>query len=246
MNIAWITHRDWDRSGGAEMADHDMVDRRPDGIEIMAIKPGGVAEDLEDFDRIIVSGLAGYSAKELNLLQEFKDKMTFWIHDSQFAGHWFYTVPKNLIFVSPTHIKHDLSKIVGFPDKQVHVNPGWMNVEEILVLTAKKRAGALWAHRPVWQKGLDMAVVWAEQNNEVLDVLVGRQRPEVLASMRKHKYFILLPHEFDSGPRTVMEATLTGAECITNQNVGQFDEPIDELAERLSNADKHFWEVVLS
>jgi hypothetical protein len=225
-----------------------MVSRRPDGIEITAISPGGVAEDIEEFDHIIVSGLWGYSPRELNMLQDFGDKTTFWVHDSQFAGHWFYTAPKNLIFVSPTHIQNDLKRIPNFPDKRVHVNPGWMDVNEIFhgVTRPMIRKHALWAHRPAGHKGLDLAVDWAKENNVLLNVVVGRPRSEVIQQMWYHRYFVLLSHIFDSGPRAVIEAQLTGAELIINDNVGWYDEPVDELAERVSRADKDFWEVVLS
>lgn len=248
MKIAWVTHRDWDYyAGGAEAVDFDMANHRPDDVEITVIWPGGVHEDIGEFDHIIVTGLYGFSSRELNLLQDHRQKLTFWVHDSQFAGHWFYTIPKHLIFASPPHIEHDLAKIPGFGDHTVHVNPGWMDVDEIMhTQGSASREDALWAHRPVAHKGLDLAVEWATENKVRLDVLVGRPRLEVIDALWTHRYFVLLSHIFDSGPRSVIEAQLTGAELIINDNVGWFDESTDELAKRVDRADKDFWEVVLS
>lgn len=248
MNVAWITHRIWDPSlGGAEAADFDMANRRPDGVEITVVWPGGIAADLEEFDRIIVSGIYAFSSRELNALQAYKDKMTFWVHDSQFAGHWFYTVPNKLIFVSEQHQIHDMAKLPGFEPPHSFINPGWMDVAEIEVLrTNTREEAALWAHRPAPQKGLDAAADWAKSQGVRLDVLVNRPRDEILRAMWAHRYFVMLPHIFDSAPRAVIEAQLTEAELIINDNVGWFNESTNTLAERMTNADKEFWEVVLS
>lgn len=249
MNVAWITHRrDWDSLGGAEMCDRLMAVRRPSGIKLTVMFPGGVDQDLWDFDHVIVSGFYGFSARELNIIQDVGHKTTMWVHDSQMLGHWLYTVVKNLIFVTPMHRDHDLKPLIGFENPNVYINPGWMDIEELMASEQDfmDRKNALWAARPAGHKGLDLAVDWAKEHDVRLDVLVGRPRSEVLQAMSRHQYFVLLSHIFDSGPRAVIEAQLLGCELVLNDNVGWFDEPPVDLAARLQRADLEFWEVVTS
>jgi hypothetical protein len=243
MKLAWLTHREWGRTGGAEICDYDMAMRRPDGVEPTIMFPGGVDEDLYDFDKVLVTGFYGFSARELNLVQDVGHKTAMWLHDSQMQGHWLYEVVKDLIFVTPMHEAHDLKGV--HIRGATHVNPGWMDIEEIYALGGPRK-DALWAHRPVGHKGLDLAVEWALAKGVQLDVLVGRPREEILEAMAAHKYFVLLSHIFDSGPRAVMEAQLLGCEIVINDEVGWFNESPEELAARLQRADKEFWEVVLS
>jgi len=247
MNIAWLTHREWGQSGGAEMCDYDMAMRRPDGVKLTVMFPGGVTDDLPDFDRVVVTGWYGFSRRELNLIQDVAHKTTLWVHDEQMKGHWLYEVASNIIMASPAHAKNDLEGVTI--RGKVHVNPGWMDIDEIFDIAAeapRERYMALWAARPVPHKGLDLAAKWSHDNNVPLEVLVGRPREYVLRKMTEREYFVLLPHIFDAAPRTVMEAQLLGCELVINEKVGWFDETQEELAARLTSADKDFWEVVLS
>jgi hypothetical protein len=244
VNVAWITHRKWEPVGGAEMCDIDMAMRRPENVKLTVMWPGGIGDDLPDFDHVIVSGWYGFSSRELNRIQDVAHKTTIWAHDSQMNGHWLYSVCHNLVFSSKQHMAHDLE---GMEYKgRTFVNPGWMDMDEIYSIMGGDRDGALWAHRPIPHKGLDLAAEWALENDVRLDVLVGRPRKEVLEAMASHKYFVLLSHIFDSGPRSVMEAQLLGCELVINDNVGWFNESPAELASRLHTADKQFWEVVIS
>lgn len=249
MKVAWLTHREWDRSGGAEAADMDMVGQRPSDVEVTVIRPGGLfRDDLRTFDRIVVTGLFGFASRELNWLQDVNQKVSFWVHDSQFAGHWFYDIPKNVIFVSNHQAKHDIKALPGWQPKYWQINPGWMDVNEILGTprtVTVLRQHALWAHRPVQHKGLDLAVDWAKEKGVRLDVIVGREPQEVWSAMAEHEYFVLLSHIFDPCPRAVMEAQLLECEVVLNDKVGWFDESPYDLANRLQNAGDAFWSVVL-
>ena len=249
MNIAWLTHREWTAdAGGAEAADFDMVARRPKEANITIFWPGGVDESLHDYDRIIVSGFYGFNSRELNIVQDVGHKSLLWLHDSQMTSHWLYTAVSTLIFCTPQHRDHDLSFQPGFVPKRVEINPGWMDPQDVVGIEldpGEDRTDALWAHRPVEHKGLDLAAEWARRNDIRLNVLVGRPRAQVLRAMWANRYFVLLSHIFDAGPRAVMEAQLAGCELIINENVGWFDESWEVLAQRLSTADQHFWDVVM-
>jgi hypothetical protein len=108
-----------------------------------------------------------------------------------------------------------------------------------------KQKYALWAHRPEPHKGLDRAVEWAEQNHVDLEVVVGRPQEYVRHMMQLASHFVLLSHIFDPGPRSVMEAQLCGCELVVD-NVGYWDEPPEQLRERIDKADQAFWSLVLS
>lgn len=251
MKVAWLTHREWNPEvGGAEAVDISAATDRPKGIDLTVFWPGGVDETLLDFDRIVVSGFYGFSARELNFVQDVGHKTTLWLHDVQMTGHWLYTVVNTLIFSSPQHQEFELDNQPSLEPKRALINPGYMDVEEINEgvsdLQYGQRHDALWAHRPVVHKGLDLAVEWAKENDVVLDVLVGRPRQQVWRAMAQHQYFVLLSHIFDAGPRAVIEAQLLGCELVLNDNVGWFDESIPELRDRLSRANDELWEAVLS
>ncbi len=251
MKIAWLTHRQWDPDiGGAEAVDLSAAMNRPEGTEITVIWPGGVDENLLDYDRIVVTGFYGFSSRELNFVQDVGHKTILWLHDSQMTSHWLYTVVGTLIFGSPQHQEFELKNQPGFEPKRTFINPGYMDVDEVYAgkddLQFGERENALWAHRPVAHKGLDLAVEWAKENDVILDVLVGRPRQQVLRAMAQHRYFVLLSHIFDASPRAVIEAQLLGCELVISDNVGWFDEPIPELRDRVSRANDEFWEAVLS
>lgn len=248
MKVAWLTHRKWERTGGAEAADIDMVNQKPKDVEVTVINPGGLSEeDLHSFDHFVITGMYGFASRELNRLQTVSDELTFWVHDSQFAGHWFYDIPTNVIFSSNQHADHDIKALPGWAPKYWQINPGWMDVDEILATprtVSVLRQHALWAHRPVQHKGLDLAVEWAKEKGVRLDVLVGRAQYDVWAEMAHHEYFVLLSHIFDSCPRAVMEAQLLECELVLNDKVGWFNESPHDLANRIRGAGDAFWGVV--
>lgn len=244
MKVAWVTHRDWDaKAGGAEAADYETVRRRPGDLKVTVIWPGGVDDELEEFDKVVVSGLYGFSSRELNRLA--KTKPVFWIHDMQFTGHWFYTSANKLIFLTPRHQEVELKKLPKSVPYNTFVNPGPMDMSG-LSPAREKQDFALWAHRPEAHKGLDLAAAWAKDNNVKLEVLVSRPRSEVIQQMRIAKYFVLLSHIFDPGPRAIMEAQLCGCELVINDNVGFFDVSREELQVKLMTAAHDFWEIALN
>jgi hypothetical protein len=247
MKIAWVCHRDiLEGKGGAEESDFEMLRYcRPDDLDITQIKPGGVGT-LEEFEKVIVTGWYGYSARELNAIA--RRKPVLWAHDAQMSGHWLYEEASTIICLTPQHMEYELEKNPALPPERFTLNCGWMNAARIQGFASETREGraALWAHRPVPHKGLDLALEWAQENDVRLDVLVGRPQDEVLRSMATHEWFVLMSYIFDPGPRSVIEAQLLGCKLAVNDNVGgYFDYDDDKLAKMLMSNGQSFWEVAL-
>lgn len=243
MKIAWVTHRLLFQGfiGGAEMADETMIRRRPEGVDVTLIAPGGVAHDLSTFDRVVVSGLGGFTQGELDIVAGCAP--TVWVHDSETTGHPLHRKAGNLICLTPQHLEREREKLLT-PDERCWINPGWMDTS--LLYPVSKNPIALWAHRNVPHKGLDRARQWAEENNIELKVLTDAPQEQVWEEMRSAAYFILLSYIFDAGPRSIIEAQLCGCSIIAENVGGFFDEDEHQLRERINRADKDFWEVVLS
>lgn len=218
----------------------DMLERRPKGIDITLVKPGGIRPDLKDYDRVVATGFADYTARELNELSRLTPIL--WVHDAQFSGHWVYEEATKIIVLTPQHLEYELEKNPRLNREQFIINPGWMDTGGMIPGT--KLDQALWAHRAEPHKGLDNAESWAKEHDVELVVMVGRPHSEVIHEMKHSKYFILLSHIMDPGPRSVMEAQLCGCKIIANDKVGWFDEAPEDLNTRLLNADKAFWEAI--
>lgn len=243
--VAWVTHRPWDpENGGAEAADRDMVIRKPSEVEVTVMWPGGVAEDIVDFDAVVVTGWYAFTSLELNTIAQAKPYL--WVHDVQMSGHWLYEDARKVICLTPAHAEYEKSKIPSLSSPLV--NPGFLDPEEVFIHQRKgqRKLDALWAHRPVPGKGLDLASQWAQDHGQNLTVMVGRPRHEVLEAMWLHNNFVLLPHEFDPGPRAILEAQLAECNLVINEEVGWFDMSTTELANLVSQADKIFWDWVLN
>lgn len=238
MKVAWVTHRPFDDFGGAERADRMMLERRPDGVDVTLIRPGGVDEDLADYDRVVVAGVHGFSSGELHILARLKPIV--WAHDMQYTGHWLYDEADVFIALNEMHLnwEKEKSKLL-----RVHttVNPGWMDTTN-LVPSVKEPNTALWAHRNIAHKGLTAAMSWADSKGVQLEIMTNRPHGEVIEKMKDSQYFVLLSEIQDPGPFAVMEAQLCGCELVTH-NVGYWLD-VDELRTTLDNADKHFWGLV--
>lgn len=238
MRIAWVTHRSFDDTGGAERADRMMLDRRPDDVKVTLIGPGGVADDLEDYDRVVVAGMYGFSSSELRILSRMSPVV--WAHDMQFTGHWLYDEASIFIALNATHLKWEKEK-ARFKRPQIEINPGWMDTNLCYALT-KSPGSALWAHRNISHKGLGRAIEWADATGADLEIMMNQPHQKVLEAMRVAEQFVLLSEIRDPGPFAVMEAHLCECKLVLD-NVGVWEDR-DELRETLNNADKHFWGLV--
>lgn len=248
MNIAWVSHRDYTWThGGAEQADLEVLAKRPDGVKITQIKPGGVGGDLDEFDRVVVTGFYGYSARELNIIARYRPLLK--AHDVQMSGHWLYEEASHVICLSPDHVDYEINKNPLLTKDKFVVNPGTLgDLDKIRFVEEEDKFKdlAVWAARPVPSKGLDNAAAWAEEHNIYLTVLVSRPHDEVLDYMADAEYFVLLPHEFDPYPRTVREAQLSGCRVVINDQVGIMDVDREELLRITLNSADDFWKLVMA
>ena len=238
MRVAWVTHRPFDDFGGAERADRMMLLRRPEDVQVTVVRPGGVDEDLGEFDRVVVAGVYGFSSGELRILARLKPIV--WAHDMQFTGHWLYDEAEHFIALNAVHLEWEKEKSL-FKRTKLHINPGWMDTAELFP-GEKVELTALWAHRNIDHKGLDLAMKWADEGPMELEILIDRPREEVITAMRRAMYFVLLSKIQDPGPFAVMEAQLCGCKLILD-SVGSWPDA-DELREVLNNSDKDFWGLV--
>jgi hypothetical protein len=239
MRVAWVTHRAFDDFGGAEWADRQMLMRRPEDVQVTLVRPGGVDEDLREYDRIVVAGLYGFSSLELRILSRLKPIV--WAHDMQFTGHWFYDEAEIFIALNEVHLGWEKEKS-RFKRTQLEVNPGWMDTADLQDEFPHLSNTALWAHRNIDHKGLDRAIQWADETGTELEILMDRPREDVIANMKVRESFVLLSKIRDPGPFAVMEAQLCGCKLVLD-NVGSWADT-DELREALNNADKHLWGLV--
>jgi hypothetical protein len=216
-----------------------MLQHRPEGVDVTIIRPGGVDEDLVEYDAIVVAGLFGFSTGELHILARLKPIV--WAHDMQFTGHWLYDEAKHFIALNQMHLDWEKEKTL-FKRTELHLNPGWMDTTDLESNDPKVYGSALWAHRKIDHKGLDLAIQWANDKGVELTILSDSPREMVIEQMRLNQYFVLLSKIRDPGPFSVMEAQLCGCELVLD-NVGYWPDGY-ELREKLSTADKDFWGLV--
>lgn len=243
MKIAWVSDRNIpEGQGGAEAADRDMLDARPEGTEITLVGPSGVGSDyLDEFDHIVVTGFYFFSSQELNEIA--RHDFVLWAHDVQMAEHWLYESAKTIVCLTEQHKDYQLDVNRQLNRGKIVLNPGTLSMAN-QCWPGDKEDFALWAHRDIAHKGEDLAHEWAKAKGVNLQVYKNVSREETIERMRVAKYFILLSHIFDPGPRSVMEAQLCGCDLILNDNVGYWDVHPETLRLMLENAASHFWEVV--
>lgn len=222
------------------MADHDMVSRCPAGVELTHVRPG---ESLEGYDRVIASKMEDFR-RDPYLLDHVTVPTTFWLH-----GIVHTAIPKDQLQIFGQTL-NECRVVVCSPmglaieeewldPLEWSVNPGWMDTTQFR--SEEKVRRALWAARPDPVKGLPEAIDWCSRNDFDLHVVMDVSRELVLQRMAESSHFILLSTIPDVGPRAVIEAQLSGCELIVNDNVGVFDEPMDELRARIDRADTEFW-----
>lgn len=245
MKVAWVTHRNLHSEvGGAEAADREMIERRPDGVEVLIVSPGGVGPDLMDeVDKVIATGFYGFTSREMNELGRMNP--VIWSHDTMYSGHWIMLEASKLILLTPQHEEYERQKnpMIQAP---VFLNPGHLDTANLHFPDMPRQPWALWAHRPTPGKGLDLAAEWSTETGNRLLVMVNEPRPVVIDAMKTSSWFVLLSHDMDPGPRAVMEAQLCGCKLAINDNVGFYDEDPDQLRARLDTAAQDFWEVALN
>jgi len=240
--VAWVTHTSLFTGyiGGAEMADEAMIRRAPVGVNVTVMHPQNLPDDLESYDRVVISGMVGLDIESIERLIAMSP--VSWLHHQQEPMallRWLYEGSSYVVTLTPQHEEIERRWL---PNARFAMNPGWFDTTECVNLG--KSMDALWSHRDVWHKGLELAKDWAQKNDADLTILTDAPRMQVLNMMAIHRRFVLLSEIFDAGPRSVMEAQLSGCELVVNENVGWFDEPVPQLRKRIEAADTEFWRLV--
>lgn len=233
--VLWLTHRDpASEIGGAEMMDAAMWTKANSPIRH---KKRPSENTINEYDHVVITGTKGWLESDVDAVVN-RD-FVYWPHDIEEDKAPLYDQARVVICSSPHHGQWVKDH---YNPRHVVLNPSWFDTDKIQ--PANKVHDALWAHRKVGHKGMDLAYEWAEREGAELTVVWNQPRDVILRLMSCHRRFVLLSKIFDTAPRAVMEAQLSGCEPIINDNVGWWDEHPDALRQRIDRADKDFWEVV--
>ena len=245
--IAWVSHhlpdKDGKLVGGAEMTDQTFLADAP--TEVKIITPDNWQEAL-DFDKIVITGTDKLSPVAMKTLAEKNPVVA--VHHLQtktYERGLLMSSASRLICRTPRHLELELSWTNPKKSSWV-VSP--LDPNEFTI--KPKEDFALWAARLHPQKGPMQAMDWASQNLIPLLMLYNKPRELVLEYMSRAKHFVLLPQGFDSEPRSIVEAVLSGCQVHTNDMAGitsikNWDNP-DVLAKLVSEAKELFWDNVLA
>lgn len=247
MRVAWVANHQIGQGviGGAEMADEAMIARAPRGVEVTHHR---YAPLREHYDRVVVTRPDNMGPDEAACLVEHEPVL--WPHGvmadvAPASAKVLLPAARAFVALSPQHLTWERDHWGDLLPSVCAVNPGWFDVTECRP-AAEKQDIALWPHRDIWHKGLRQAVAWARTRGVPLRVMSDRPRERVLEAMGVSRWVVLLSLIRDPGPRTVIEAQLSGCEVVVNEMVGYFAEPPEVLSRRIARADADFWEVVLS
>ena len=232
VKVAWLTHHvpqadaDWllpGGVGGAEMTDATMISNAPESVSVTVVLPDQWEQALE-FDRVVITGTDLLPDNALRRLAECRPIV--WVHHKQMpsaARQVLFAAADPFVTMSEAHswVEAAWSGVVSqwcHGDISVDVEP------------QEKQHAALWSARNHPQKGLLAARLWSRSMNLPLTELSGVDRSEVLEAMAVHEWFVFLPQDFDSCPRTLIEAEFAGCTIHTNDKAGRRDPgPIDEV-----------------
>lgn len=240
MKVAWVCHHDLTFRGGAEMTDVDMISRAPDGVEVDVVHPRDYAR-LASCDRVVVSRLEEASAQACDFIAG--TSPVFFSHGDVLPR----TAPvKKVVLASRPFIAQtplSLAHIRQWVGAEVGVTMvPYMDMAGIRI--RRKENFALWPHRNVEHKGLDLAQRWAAEKGVELRVMSGRPRAEVLDVMSRAKMVVLISRILDGCPRSIREAQLSGCQIWVNDLVGVWRIPRAELRRRTLEAPETFWRYV--
>lgn len=99
-----------------------------------------------------------------------------------------------------------------------------------------------------WIKGCDQTAAWLRYKRKKGVVSIpNMQYGDFLKELAKHEKFVFMPLDYDTCPRTVIEAKLLGCELILNKNVLHKDEKwfcdttSEEVERYLRESPARFW-----
>ena len=209
--------------GGAEMTDATMIGNAPTSVSVDVVSPDDWESAL-DADRVIITGTDFLSDDAMQRLGDCRPIV--WVHHQQHrtdARQRLFEKADPFVTMSQAHSEVE-ARWSGVVSQWCH---GDISVD---VPDGDHKPAALWSARNHPQKGLDAAREWSRMVNLPLTILTGVPRSQVLSAMARHEWFVFLPQQFDSCPRTLIEAEYAGCKIHTNDNAGRRDPgPIDEV-----------------
>lgn len=262
MKVAWLAD-DPGYVGGAELTQQEFLDAAPDSVEVVRIGPSSIGY-VRECDAVVMHNTATYPRSTIEAIRYVPRKVRFW-HDMGGNGDMdlekFQMETCRNVFCSglqrsiwPHHVGPRETWIIPPPVDVNRFRPPRH------VRRHPERSGTCWIGQMRGTgKGVHLAVEWAEKHREhvtffgegefapaesefvsVAGPLAPSDVPQTLWNFER---FLFLPVQVEPFARTVFEAHIAGCDVVTNRLVGAreyLDEP-----ERVENATKDFWDVVL-
>lgn len=222
--IAWLSHHlpteiettngiPGKYRGGAEMSDACYLEQAPQPVHIIGSDQW---EQAMNADKLIITGTDLLTDEAMQKLAS--KNPVIMVHHKQTrtaARQQLINGASKLICRTPRHLEIELEwtqpkatswVLSSFDTSEFQIKP--------------KEDFALWAGRFHRQKGLDNALLWAEERRIPLIPYWNKPRQQVLETMARAKHFVFLPNDFDAESRVAIEAVLSGCEVHLNDNVG--------------------------
>ena len=235
MRIGYLRDEDTAIIGGAELSADAIVAAAPEGVEMLYVPPG--EEPAQPCDAFLVFNCAFYPPETVQIFQGkpvIKKVADFWPHGDDSLRAWLLEFSRRVVFFSKMHYEHFPYNI----GTKVSLCPSPVDTARFRRAgqESKKRSGVFWMAQTWVHKGLQEAVVWAENSKTRVDFYgEGPLRPResqychyagqvpynvVPYVMAQYEAFIHVPSWHEPYGRTVIEAWAAGCKLIVNHNIG--------------------------
>lgn len=218
------------------MSTEAMIAAAPSGVSVDVFRPSQLTTALpEGYDRTVIGATERLTAELIGDALARPDPFLMWLRSPQPAA-------LRPLLEAATAVSWPSEACAAWHrwERPYLVCPAPLDPNEVEV--GRKEEFALCAARDHPQKGRMNARLWAWQNGVKLVEMTDAPRDEVLAAMKKARYFVHLPKGIiDPCPRTVIEAELAGCELIVNDLVGRVPASGYALADYLRFIPERFW-----
>lgn len=241
--IAWLT--EYRGHGGAWMTEFNMLDKCPNDMNIKIVDKNKFEES---YDFYILNNFRTFYPLQLEYLIDSKNYFIYW-HDVIDTGkekfiRKLYQNAKGNIFLSPLHKIEFCTKFDLNSSGEDNCIAPYFDVSEYSFNSDLDRSKEVcWVGSIQHFKGCDNALLWARDNNQVID-FYGKGNPQLINQLQESKYcnykgftsnlkkiypkyrrFIHMPDSVEAFGRSCMEAWLSGCEIIKNDKVGMYSYP---------------------
>lgn len=258
MRIGYLRDGDGQAIGGAELSADALVQAAPDGVEMVYIPPGQMP--VAECDAFLVFNCVTYDNDVIAYMDGkpvIKRVADYWPHGDDDLRAWLLEKSRRLVFLSKPHLE-------AFPytcGTKTVLCPPPIDVERFrrAGMNNKQREGAFWMGQMWYHKGIQEAVVWAEQAGQKVDFYGdGPLRPresafcryagqvpyeDVPFVMATYDVFLHVPVWVEPFGRTVIEAWAAGCKLYLNDRIGAawwLDNDMDAV----NNGAERFWQIV--